>query len=81
MHYVFSVEAPIPSPEASRDAASVHGSVEPAVMDDSTERPFILFVEVLQVAAMEASTEAFTKAFEEAFEEVFFSMEIHFEGL
>ena len=36
-----SVEASIPFPEDSRDAASVHGSVGEAVMDDSTEHPLV----------------------------------------
>ena len=43
-----SVKASIPSPEASRDAASVHGSVGAAVMDDSTEHPLVFSVEVVE---------------------------------
>ena len=40
-----SVETSVPSPEASRDAVSVHGSVGAAVMDDSTEHPLFFFRE------------------------------------
>ena len=48
-----SVETPILSPEASRDAASAYGSVEAAFMDDSTEHQLDFSVEVV---------EAFTEA-------------------
>ena len=53
-----SVKASISSPEASRDAASVHGAVEAVAMDGSMEHPLVLLVEVVEVASMEAFTEA-----------------------
>ena len=49
-----SVEASIPSSEASRDASSVRDSVGAATMDDFTEHPLLFSVEVV---------EAFTKAY------------------
>ena len=38
-----SVEASTPSPEASRDAASVHGCLGATVMDGSTEDRLVFF--------------------------------------
>ena len=55
------MEAFIRSPEASRDAASVHGSVALAVMDKSTERPLVFSVEVVEAASMEPFSEAFVE--------------------
>ena len=55
------MEASIPSPEASRDAASVHGSVAVAVMDEPTERPLVFPVNEEEVAPIKAFTEAFVE--------------------
>ena len=52
-----SVEAPIPSTETSRVAASVHGSVRAAVMErDSTEHPLLR-------SFLESSRGSFSKRF------------------
>ena len=42
------MEASIPSSEASRDAASVHGFVRAAAVDDFTEHALVFSVEVVK---------------------------------